>query len=206
VPIYLRDDVSVLFVHVPKAGGTSIELLFRRAGFSERMRTTPKSDPPYAALRRCSPQHMHAELLSQVLRLELFDLTFMTVREPLSRFRSEYLMRQKGEPDLTAAGVERWAREKLDCYRDDPYVLDNHLRPQTEYLVPGVLVHRLEDGLESLVERLNDEHRLGLAPTVPRRLVRRHARDVPSGDVPLTAALEAELREFYSADFTQLGY
>ena len=164
MPVFRQDGRAVLFVHVPKAGGSTLERLFAKSGWTTGYRDPKGGVGSMNSVRRCSPQHMHRPMLEQVFRLDRFDAVFMTVREPLGRFRSEFAYRNADRVSATAAEVEAWYDEAFRQYRHDPFVFDNHLRPQWEFHLPGSHVYRLEDGLEAVVHDLNTRWGLGLLP------------------------------------------
>ncbi|WP_402466717.1 sulfotransferase family 2 domain-containing protein [Isoptericola aurantiacus] len=206
MPVFTKGDKAVLYVHVPKAGGSAIEKHFEAAGYAMSFRDGKTGPGTLNHYRRCSPQHMHAAPCEETFRLERFDAIFTVVREPLARFRSEYSMRRRRNLDLDPAVVEQWSRRILRKFEQDPYVLDNHIRPQSEFVLPGALVHRLEDGLESLMALLNDQFSLGIPEEVARVRTSEKNSGVPSQDVELTPALESRLRDFYRTDFDTFGY
>lgn len=206
MPVFRKDDLRVLFVHVPKAGGSAIERAFADADWSVAYRDPRVRPGGLNDVRRCSPQHMHASMLEAILAPERFDAVFMTVREPLARFRSEYAMRNAGSPRPSAAQVQRWYDEAARAYAADPFVYDNHLRPQSEFVLPNAQVYRLEDGLADLVADLNERFGLGLPPTVPRVMDRQVQSGFRSSDVPIGPAMERRLRVAYAEDFLRFGY
>lgn len=207
MPVFLNDDKKVLFVHVPKTGGTSIEQLFKSSGYQTRFRATPANSGAFFRLRRVSPQHMQASLLKELLRVSEFDVVFMLVRDPLARFRSEYGHRNKDDLRTDERSVEEWAEREFRAYADNPYRRDNHFRPQSEFYLEGSLVYRLEDGLENAVRDLNDRFGLGLRTTVPRAMDT-HSRSggIPSTEIKISPRLEDRLRQFYADDFKTFGY
>jgi hypothetical protein len=206
MPVFLRDGRALLFVHVPKTGGTTIERVFERSGWTTRLLETPDTHRDLLAVRKCSPQHYHADLLRSVLRLGRFEATFMMVRDPLARFRSEFLMRHSREPRTDAAAVEEWADQVFRRYRRNPFVLDNHLRPQSEFHLQGATVYRLEDGLDTIVEDLNARLGLDLDPTVPHTMHGTQRAGLPSSAVEVSPGLAARLTDFYAADYERFGY
>ena len=207
MPIFTREQRSVLFVHVPKTGGTSLERLLMGAGWDVGFRATPKTHPDQIRLHRVSPQHYHAALLEQTLRLDRFDAAFLVTREPLARFRSEYAMRNKRKDGAGSADhVEEWTRRILGRVRRDPCVLDNHIRPQHEFLLPSARVFRLEDGMDAIVAALNDEWDLGLSTDIPQHLSSGGEGRISSRDVEVNARVEAWVREYYARDRELLGY
>ncbi|MGW8566298.1 sulfotransferase family 2 domain-containing protein [Isoptericola sp. NPDC055881] len=206
MPVFTKDGRNVLFIHVPKTGGSSVEDHFVAAGWkmSYHDGRMQRGAPNY--LRRCTPQHMHGELLAEVFRLHRFDAVFAVVREPVARFRSEYVMRHKQELSTDAEAVEAWAVERFEKFATNPYVHDNHIRPQAEFLVPGAQVYRLEDGLTAALEDLNARHDLGVPTEVPRVRTSERTRGIASRDVEVSASLRARLERFYAADFWTFGY
>ncbi|AIY16051.1 sulfotransferase family 2 domain-containing protein [Pimelobacter simplex] len=206
MPVFFKDDKKVLFIHVPKVGGTTMERMFRASGWQMRFHATSTTEPNVRPLRRCTPQHYHGALLREVFNLQRIDLTFMLVREPLARFRSEYVMRNADNPRVDAASVEAWADRVLKVYEVNPYVRDNHIRPQHEFAVEGTVVHRLEDGLDVAADDI--ARRLGtpLRRDVERGQVSHDKAGVPSSAVEISPALEERLREFYAEDFRTFGY
>lgn len=205
MPVFLKDGRAVLFAHVPKTGGTSLERLFGKSGWTMHLRASRRSDPDTFDLIRCSPQHYHATLLGELLHLDRFDARFLVVRDPIARFRSEYVMRHGANARNAAPQVLSWWRWARARYDEDPFVHDNHLRPQTEFLLPDAEVYRLEDGLERVVADLNARFDLGLEGRLPRASHSRRV-GVSSDDVEVSPVLAAELADFYRADFERFGY
>ncbi|MFI2103371.1 sulfotransferase family 2 domain-containing protein [Isoptericola sp. NPDC019693] len=206
MPVFTRGERNVLFIHVPKTGGSAIEKHFVAAGWemSYHDGRMPKGYPNY--LRRCTPQHMHGALLKEIFRLRRFDAVFAVVRDPVARFRSEYVMRHKQELTTSADAVEAWALERFEKFAVNPYVHDNHIRPQVEFLVKRALVYRMEDGLDAAVGDLNERFDLGLPAEVARVRTSERTRGISSSDVEVSASLERRLEEFYGDDFRRFGY
>lgn len=207
MPIFTKDDRSVLFVHVPKTGGTSLERLMIRAGWSMGLHATPTTEPrEHFRMRRCSPQHYHGALLQELVHVGRFDLVFLVVRDPIARFRSEYAFRRSEPGAGSAAAVNAWANDSFDRLPVSPYLRDNHLRPQHEFLLPGAQVYRLEDGLEPIADHLNAEFGLGIERSIKRFKHSGAGDGLASGDVEIDASLEARLRAVYAADYAVFGY
>ncbi len=202
MPVFVKDDVRVLFVHVPKTGGSAIEDAFADAGWDTHLLDRTSARHPSRRFRRCSAQHLHADLLAQLVRLERVDLVLTVVREPLARFRSEFLWRHREDAPPAAEEVTRWGRRVLEKYAEDPFVRDNHIRPQSQFVLPGAGLHRYEDGLQPVLDTVAE--RLGVtAPTVRPRAVEEGRR---SADVPVGDDLRRLLVDFYADDFATLGY
>ena len=151
MPIYSSPEhqLNILFLHVPKCGGGSIEKFFRDNGFVEEFRCI---DRRLLGLYRCSPQHWHRSMLESVLKMDSFDYIFSVVRDPVARLISEYKWRL-AHP-LAADGVDLWYERVRDLFSRDPYLFDNHMRAQVEFLVPSAKVFRLEGSLQAVVDRI----------------------------------------------------
>jgi hypothetical protein len=150
---------------------------------------------------------MHGAVLRQTFQLHRFDLIFLIVRDPIARFRSEYLWRnRKTEVSLDVDAIDHWGFTAFADYARNHYLFDNHFRPQIEFAVPGALVYYFEDGLDEVVRRLNADHGLGLDPIVPHVRTAKGATGASSGDVVISERLGRRIREFYFEDFHTFGY
>ena len=205
MPVMTKDGRAVLFIHVPKAGGTTIEQLFVKSGWTMHFRSTNRLQPDLFPFLRISPQHYHAALLSELFKVSKFDLVFAMLREPVARFRSEFAMRNRTLDAAPADVVSAWADKQLARYADNPSILDNHLRPQSEFLLPGTERYRLEDGMEAMVADLNERFDAGLGSDTRHRMSS-EKRGLPSSSVEVSAELRSRLADFYGRDFAELGY
>jgi hypothetical protein len=94
-----------------------------------------------------------------------------------------------------------------DTFREyiaDPFIIDNHIRPQSEFWIPGCDVFRQERGFgPDFVERL--EQRTGMI--FPERNVG-HGNAGP--DLPVREEeieqVRPAVRQFYQPDFLTFGY
>lgn len=203
MPVFFNGSKRILFVHVPKAGGTSIEMFFEANGFKTAYLDRGGSPESLNPVRTCSPQHMHAALLTSLFNVAAFDYVFLTVRHPVGRLVSKFVMDQGGTESVAA--FERWVFATLPRAFADPGWMDNHLRPQADFLLPGADIFKLEDGFgESFVARL--EARIGL--NFGKREVRRemHAPAQPPDFAKVQPGLQDLIRTCYAKDFDTFGY
>lgn len=207
MPIFRKDGRNILFIHVPKAGGTSIEMVFRQSGYQRAYLDGKMGPQSVNYVRRCTPQHMHAAMLESLFRLDRFDAIFMVVREPMARFRSEYLWRLRDRnPRTDASAVEKWAKSAFKRYAADPFIFDNHLRPQVEFALAGARTYHLEQGLGSILADLDSRWRLDLDTEIPRA---RHGRDVTgrsSSDVEISPTVARLVKDVYARDYATFDY
>lgn len=196
MPIYKKDGKAVLFVHVPKVGGTTIDHIFRSNGWLVTFQDG--GGRPETILRhlKCSFQHFHADLLNRFLNPDSFDAVFTVLRDPVARLQSEYRWRrQHGKQPV--ADFDSWVSEIFRSYRRNPFVLDNHIRPQSQFLLPGAQVSVLEDGLahtmDRLAARLNMPFRYD-----PARVQNASA---PDAGMEMSRRTAWRVRRFYARDF-----
>lgn len=207
MPIFQKDGKSILFIHIPKTGGSSIETAFRNSGYSGSYLDGKVGAGTLNNLRRCTPQHMHSVMLRQNFRLYRFDLIFMIVRNPVARFSSEYLWRHgNATQDVSAAAVEKWGLDSFREFQTDSYIFDNHLRPQADFLVEKTRVFRFENGLETAIAELNADYGLGLTTELPRVRDGKDVSGFSSRDVEISSELDAAIRNFYHRDYLQFTY
>lgn len=195
MPVVVVNGRSVLYVHIPKTGGSSVERYLSRHG-SVFLQGNGR-----AAGLRCSAQHLHAEALRAIDAADGHDWCFTIVRHPVARLVSEYRyqMRKPGwlRSRLSFSG---WLSYALARRALDPWYRDNHFRPQHEFILPGMEVMRFEDGVDAGLRRIGE--RLGTPPPATP------IREKPSSPVPLvlTAGVLARIKASYARDFADFGY
>ena len=187
----------VLFVHIPKTGGSSVEEWLSGHG---RLRFGGGS-----AFLRGNAQHLPYKDHVNLFGGDFFDYAFAIVRSPYERALSEYRMR------IMAAGKDAmlhppklnfWLEENLRRAETNPFVLDNHLRRQVEFCGDGLRIFRFEDGLANILATVAADLGSPKPADVPHRASTAH---VPEGRM-LDGPSILQLNEFYAADFAQFGY
>lgn len=205
MPLFTKNNIYILYVHVPKTGGSSVERLFRNNKW-EMFYRDRGIEPPYLnRIRRCSPQHMHLDMLQNIFDLARIDYTFMTVRYPVDRLISEYRMRKGPQQGLTLAD---WFDQALKAYLKNPFCFDNHLRPQSDFWHPSFQVFKLENGYSQIIKelelRLNVDFEHKKIPHVMHG-------DKMSGEIDkrliqITDSLKSRIELFYRRDFNLFDY
>lgn len=142
MPVFAKETTRILYIHAPKTGGTFVESCFKRSGFSISLLQRP--DDPLIGLRKCSPQHYHANILNSIFRMDHFDLIFITVRHPVLRCLSEYRMRQPDVESRSAQDFHNFLEKCFDTFSTNPFCYDNHVRPQADFFLEGALVTKQE--------------------------------------------------------------
>lgn len=207
MPILRKDGRNILFIHVPKTGGTTIEKVFQNSGYRALYLDSKVGRGSVNSLRQCSPQHLHAKILQQTFRIQNFDFIFMLSRDPIARFKSEYVWRnRKKDFALDERSVENWGMKSFQNFTTDPYIYDNHIRPQIDFHIPGAFIHRLEDGLGTIVKELNQRFDCQLDTEIPRLYDSKVRTGYSSKDVVLSQRMEQGIKEMYRDDFKLFGY
>lgn len=214
MPIFrLPNKKVVLFIHIPKSGGTSVEQQFRRTGCEEFLFNS-KADPYF----KCSSQHFHRDPLEQLLDLQKIDYIFTVVRNPVSRMISEYKFRINQKS--TSQGIDQWYSEIQKQYKLNHFINDNHIRPSNEFIINRCRIFKLEDGLEKLFQNLSKKlsfERLGKIRTqhamTSIQIMEKEKTKNPQLDISKRVQLAqpsiSTIRKIitdYSTDFDLFGY
>jgi hypothetical protein len=202
MPVFIRDNVRILYIHVPKTGGTSLERFFVANRFHMQYFDTGGRKESLNTVRWCPPQHMHAEMLHAIFDVTKFNYVFMTVRDPFSRLISEYKMRRVQSKN-NIDDLNPWIMRAFNGYRRNRCVLGNHVRPQIDFLVANCDVRRLEDGYDlNWLAALSEKLSVRFEHMVVDRVQESSKVEIPRMDEDVTAAV----REFYKEDFLRFQY
>ena len=142
MPIMVRNEETILFVHIPKCGGSSFEKAIKELGYKELLsiRGMPLHKLKYL---NCTLQHMHAAMLDVFVRTEEINKIVTIVRNPYQRFLSEYSWQIR--QGITKLPPAEWIKNTFKLYEEDNFIFDNHIRPQNEFILDKCNVFKLED-------------------------------------------------------------
>lgn len=152
------------FVHIPKTGGSCITSYLRAKGPLALYSREPVD------WSKTTPQHMEAATRRTVLPDGFCDKRFCILRDPFERLLSEYryratrrnpagaLPKHIGTSDTLTVELDwttefcgtfdAWVEKIFSDQIADPYVSDNHIRPQVEFTGPDVTMFLFEEGLD----------------------------------------------------------
>jgi hypothetical protein len=195
MPLFRHAEKVILFVHIPKTGGSTVEDVLRASGAKQALKA-PKS----VGFSHSTPQHMHWEVTRRWIPRHFYNYSFAIVRNPFARLASEYRWREKFAKSPRPS-FDRWVELQFRKYVDDPFILDNHIRPQHEFVGERVQVFRLENGLDKPLRACLT--RLGL-PAKPESIPR--ANQSKSDTIGASPATIERIAEFYADDFVTFGY
>lgn len=200
MPVFIKDHFRVLFIHVPKTGGTAVEFFFEKNGWDMSF-VDRGGKNTLAPVMKCSPQHFHAAILREMFRLKGFGYIFMTVRNPVARLVSEYRMRAHMQQRIE--DIDSWVDYVLTTYPQNNFLIDNHIRPQSDFWLPGCEVFRQEDGFgPAWVEHI--EGKIGCE--FAQRTVDVQMRFDTVAAAGLTPESVRKIAAFYARDFELFGY
>ena len=192
MPIFETEAGKILFIHVPKTGGTTIANELQKHHACSYLSKGPEPGCP------CSPQHYDAELLTKLFQEEDFRYVFMVTRHPVERMVSQFKWEKKFRPDTSP--FSHWLDDSLRKARADPYYRDNHFRPQFEFECLGAEIFRLEEGLSNLFARLGTVTGTAYA----EELCRDNA--APGEVVQIGPHDRALINDTYAQDLERYGY
>jgi len=207
MPVMMKNGKRVLFVHIPKCGGSTLEKEMAVRGWRELLSIRGVHTKDLSFLK-CSLQHMHGELLNALLNLDEFDEIISIVRNPYDRFRSEYYwqLHQK----IVSLPPDEWIIQTLENYHDNPFMYDNHIRPQSEFLVDGINWFRLEEKGINLALELVDQStpKTNLITTLFNKSNKEHLKkSVKNKFIDNIFEENRELIiDFYREDYALFGY
>ena len=197
MPIYKKNGKAVLFVHIPKSAGTTVDHVFLSNGWQVTFQDGGGRADTILRHLKCSFQHFHATLLTQMINPNSFDAVFTILRDPISRLQSEYRWRMEhgSGPQME---FNAWVTRMFRAYYRNRFVLDNHIRPQRQFILPGAQITALENGLEHTISGLSAQlgEQLHFDPNSRRNTSKRGV-----GEIPTSAMTAWLIRRVYARDF-----
>lgn len=199
MPFIETNNRRIIFIHIPKTGGTSVEYWLSRYG-DLRLRSNGRPSG-----LKTTAQHLTWSDVTEMFGDNYFDYAFTIVRNPYARIESAYKMRSiLGDSDRFPLVPEFsiWLRTHLERWRADPWHLDNHLRPQWLFVGNNVHSFKLEDGLSAALEAVAASNGLEMSGALPHAM----ASGSFKGDLNWDDAQIDMVRDAYGRDFERYGY
>jgi len=196
-------DVNLLFIHIPKTGGTMIEYEIKRR-YNQTLYSLYENtllDPPY---HKISLQHLFYTTLYQFknrLNIDFNNIKiFSFVRNPYDRVISGLFWNKLINQDYTSEQVHDEIKYNF-LYRDD---LDNHNQPQYKYITDenSKLIKNIKIFKTETLNKSNDELNkfLGFYVNIKRDNVNKNY------DRYLNKDSIALINDFYKKDFELFNY
>ena len=197
MPLFENANRRVLFIHVPKTGGTAVVNLLRRL-----CRVSFYAIPRPSSMR-VSPQHMPIGDIRAMMSDDSWEYGCALVRDPYARLESEFRYRVANlekrfghEPDFST-----WVLHQIEAVSRDSCHLDNHMRRQTDFLDEDVEVFKYEGGTGRCTEKILCHLGLDSTESSPPIVNVGEQREL-SWSMPARLACN----RYYESDFSILGY
>src|SRR6056300_1034263 len=85
MPLFTKDKQTILFKHIPKTAGSSVETAFEKSGWKMSLWQRTYKAPP------CCAQHWHHDIcVKNDVYKQNINYEFTIVRNPYTRLFSEY--------------------------------------------------------------------------------------------------------------------
>ena len=199
MPFIEYSGKKILFIHIPKTGGTSIE---KGLGEIAPLRMCIRAIPGFT---RVPPEHFTHQNIYSLFGEDYFDYVFTVVRNPYKRLESEYRMRSLLAKEQFFNELPKfpyWVEQIIEKTKVDRYIFANHLRPQIEFVGRGVYVYRYEDGLENIAQKVSET--AGISLKLPeQRLLETNNTNI---EITWTGESIRLVNEFYAEDFKAFNY
>lgn len=136
MPYYTKGSEKILYIHVPKTGGSSIEKYLVKEGYNQTHRTIQRNTViPDVKYNNISMQHQTYQTLykhRKVLNIDFENASMIaTIRNPYDRIISELKWRRMINPNSKPKDVFYALKKYLSS--DNTY--DNHKIPQYMFLI-----------------------------------------------------------------------
>lgn len=203
MPIFQFDDKLVYYAHIPKTAGTTIGKMLCQAGAKQHfVASLAHRAPKRTRFLNLPPQHITTEHFEALFDSTGFAGVFAFSRHPEDRMISEYRFRHgRGgiHPRLSFAD---WVQFTVAAYERFPYLLEGHILPQHQFLIPGTKIFKLEDGFGRFFEWAGETLGVDIRQN---GIVGRYNASTDCA-VRLTRESRALINTFYERDFEALGY
>lgn len=198
MPYIEHGGKRILFVHIPKTGGSSVE------DWLSSIAPLRLHNPIPTNGLRLTPQHLRMTDIEAMFGADYFDFVFAIVRDPYKRLESEFKMRTKRSADVISqkGRFQAWVDRVLNKVKSDPFFLDGHLIPQWEYLTDNCTIYRFEDGIGEIIKHVADKTGLPMPDEIPHH----RGSSEQQAEINWTANSTIATNQKYRVDFENLGY
>lgn len=198
MPYIEHDGKRILFVHIPKTGGSSVE------DWLSSIAPLRLHNPIPTNALRLTPQHLRMTDIEAMFGADYFDFVFAIVRDPYKRIESEFKMRTARSADVIAqkGRFQSWLDRVLNKTKSDPFFLDGHLIPQWDFLTEACTIYRFEDGIGEIIKDVAAKTGLPMPDEIPHR----RGSKTQQVEINWTAHGTIATNQKYRADFENLDY
>ena len=202
--LFIQNNHSILFLHVPKCGGSSVDKLFKSNGYSSTLEM--RGLPPQDCLT-ASPQHQTCEKLKSIVNMKKLEDIFIIVRNPYARIVSEFNWQFRNTEQCDKPEINEWIVESLAKSATDSSFSDNHFRTCLDFIDESLPcnIFKLEDGIEFIAEFYIRENNSISDIEIPTEKNAKSFSSPADKSELNTKAIQA-INQFYKYDFKAFGY
>lgn len=153
---------TILFIHIPKTGGSSLENYFSKKYKQDLNFSTLFGKNNFKFLLKTSVtlQHLTFNQISMIKPCVSFSKIITIVRNPYDRIISELFFSKFINKNTTCSEIAAIIKNLFYIYQFDNDILDNHIRPQYEFILnnnKNVLINNLIIlNTENLTEQMHE--------------------------------------------------
>ena len=202
--LFIQNSLSILFLHVPKCGGSSIAKLFKDNGYSPtlEMRGLPPQDCLVA-----SPQHQTCANLKPIINMDKLGDIFIVARNPYARIISEFNWQLRDVAPDERPDINEWTIESLEKASTNGDYSDNHFRACVDFIDENLpcKIFKLEDGIEFVAEFFLRKNNSIDNIDIPTEKDSKSFAS-PHDKLQLNSLAIQAINQFYKDDFEAFGY
>ena len=199
MPVYSKKNKHILFIHIPKSGGSTLSKVLQNEDWDESfcIRNKPLRNIKYL---NCSPQHFHNEIIKEIFNINKFEKIFTIVRNPFERLKSEYYWQLK-QKIISNISPQDWLNNILEEYKENKFIYDNHIRPQNEFIFEKAKIFKLEEGMDKVFKFI-----LGHNIITTNKEIKLKKSDYKILIENEFLKLKTKIKDFYAEDYKMLEY
>ncbi len=204
--ILSKDGHTILFLHIPKCGGSSVVETFRAAGYETELEIRGK---PIRSFLRTTPQHLTCSDLRSLVRFDQIQTVFAVVRNPVNRMLSEYRWTHRETEPSDLPDVNEWLHEQLAIAAEDMTYQDNHFRPMTNFFDLDIPIELfpIEHSLNAICSYyLSGSNQYSASRAKHLKDSRTFANASELAQATLSQQSLKLIQTFYAQDFLAFGY
>ena len=190
--IFTINNKKILFIHIPKTAGTTIENFFLR--HMKREVVWPKYYPDllFGYYNNLHYQHLTMEEIAKINKISDFNFIFCVVRDPFYRFISECNWSQQSPSEL----IMKFKKKNNFCHYKLQY---DFIKGYEKY----IKIYKYEDGIKNIVDDIIKINKLD----IKNNLNPNYKNDIKKytiDDISLTN--QNKIKEILKKDFEYFNY
>ena len=187
---------NLLFIHIPKTGGTAIERALGIKAANEPKKLISKQKELIEGVRTV-PQHFTPDILRERLGEDVYEnsIKFVVVRNPYTRVLSEYFYRNK------SGNMSKFSSWFKNYYKK----LDHaHKIPQSKFVDSDNITILRQETLQEDFKKFVEDNNLPIKSELGRVNKSKHNKTDLIEEIPLP--IIERINNLFEEDFIRFGY